>query len=121
MRPIDTVAAVMTVGSCCLGSNDNHRQRKALKALLVFEIAIDRDQKIERGCASRSNSPFLTPAQPASATVLTSRPGLSLRSARGTHSSSSTRIGNQASFRLLKRSNGDLACDSREVVKKPVQ
>lgn len=29
--------------------NDDHRQRKTLKALLVFEIAIDRDYKIGRG------------------------------------------------------------------------
>src|SRR5581483_12350121 len=71
--------------------------------------------------ANRSNSPFLTPAQPASATVLTSWPEISLRSARGTHSSSSTRIGNQARFRLLERRNGKLTRDGRKVIKELVQ
>src|SRR5579862_3426909 len=71
--------------------------------------------------ASRSNSPFLTPAQSTSATVWTSWPRISLHSARGTHSSSSTRIGNQAGFRLLERCNGNLPGDGREVVKKLVQ
>src|SRR6185437_11664926 len=71
--------------------------------------------------ANRSSSPFFTPAQPTSATVLTSWPRISLRSARGTHSSSSTRIGNQVGFCLLKRRNGNLARDAREVVEKLVQ
>src|SRR5580704_10752164 len=71
--------------------------------------------------ARRSSSPFLTPAQPSSATVLTSWPGRSLRSARGTHSSSSTRIGNQMGFGLLERSNRHVAGDGREVVKERVQ
>src|SRR5215471_17410786 len=71
--------------------------------------------------ASRSSSPFLTPAQPTSATVLTSWPGISLRNARGTHSSSSTRIGNQVSFRLLERGDGNVTRDGREVVKEFIQ
>src|SRR5580700_11282371 len=71
--------------------------------------------------ARRSSSPFLTPAQPSSATVLTSWPGRSLRSARGTHSSSSTRIGNQMGFGLFQRSYRHVAGDGGEVVKKRVQ
>ena len=31
--------------------DDNHRKRKTLEALLVFKIAVDRDQKIELGCS----------------------------------------------------------------------
>ena len=44
-----------------------------------------------------------------------------MRSARGTHSSSSTRIGNQVGFRLLERRNRNIARDGRKVVKKLVQ
>src|SRR5579864_727737 len=71
--------------------------------------------------ARRSNSPFLTPAHPASATVLTSWPGSSLRRARGTHSSSSTRIGNQVRLGLFKGCHCKLSRDGREVIKKFVQ
>ena len=30
---------------------DNHRKRKPLEILLVFKIAIDRDQNVELGCS----------------------------------------------------------------------
>jgi hypothetical protein len=32
--------------------NDDHGKRKTLEALLVFKIAINRDQKIEFGCST---------------------------------------------------------------------
>src|SRR5262249_6816608 len=44
--------------------NDNHRKRKTLEALLVFKIAIDRDQKIEVGC-SKSQQLAVLDAGPA--------------------------------------------------------
>src|SRR5258706_917540 len=71
--------------------------------------------------ASRSNSPFFPPAPPASATVLTSCPGNWSRSARGTHSSSSTRIGDQVLFRLLERRDRQLPRNGWEVVEKLLQ
>src|SRR5438105_6659989 len=56
-----------------------------------------------RCAATRSSSPFFAPDHPASATVVTSCPGNCARNARGTHSSRSTRIGDQVLFRLLER------------------
>lgn len=50
--------------------------------------------------------------------VLTSWPGSSARSALGTHSSSSTRIGDEVRLCLLERSDRDLAAHGREVVEK---
>jgi hypothetical protein len=44
-----------------------------------------------------------------------------LRRARGTHSSSSTRIGDQVGLRLFKRSNNDFSTDGGKVVKKSLQ
>src|SRR5882757_3407249 len=43
---------------------------------------------------------------------------MSPRRARGTHSSSSTRIGYQVGFRLLQRRDGNLGCDGREILEK---
>src|SRR5206468_463294 len=64
---------------------------------------------------------FFTPAHPASATVLTSWPGRSLRKARGTHSSSSTRIGDQVVLRLFQSRNSNFPGDRRKIVEKLVQ
>src|SRR6266705_6257202 len=71
--------------------------------------------------ASCNNSPFLTPAHPASATVLTSWPGNSFRSARGTHSSSSTRIGDQMYLGLLESRNCKVPADGWEIIKKLIK
>src|SRR5438105_3304485 len=74
-----------------------------------------------RCAARRSSSPFFAPDHPVSATVVTSCPGSRSRKARGTHSSSSTRIGDQVLFRLLQRSDSELPGNRREVVKKLLQ
>src|SRR5208337_2492560 len=71
--------------------------------------------------ANCSRSPFFTPAQPASATVMTSWSRNSLRRARGTHSSSNMRIGDQVGLRLLEGSYSNLSCDGRKIVKKLIQ
>src|SRR5262245_41808432 len=71
--------------------------------------------------ASCNSSPFFTPAHPASATVLTSWPGNSFRSVRGTHSSSSTRIGDQKCLGLLEGRNNNIAADGWEIVKKLIK
>src|SRR5262245_28542089 len=71
--------------------------------------------------ASCNSSPFFTPAHPASATVLMSWPGNSFRNARGTHSSSSTRIGDQMCLGLLEGCNSNIPADGREIVKKLVK
>src|SRR5574337_1718109 len=67
-------------------------------------------------------APFLVPDQPISATVFTSCPTNSLRSLRGTHSSSSTRTGTyQRLDALFQRSHRLLPGHRREVVEKVVQ
>src|SRR5215831_9678442 len=71
--------------------------------------------------ASCNSSPFFTSARPASATVLTSCPGNSFRSARGTHSSSSTRIGDQMCFGLLDGRNRKVPADGGEIIKKLIK
>src|SRR5262245_3078780 len=78
-------------------------------------------KRSNRFAASCSSSPFFTPAHPASATVVTSWPTSSLRSARGTHSSSNTRIGDQMRLRLLKRGNGNFSSDGGKIVKELLQ
>jgi hypothetical protein len=52
--------------------NDDDCELKSCEVLLIFEIAVDREKNVKRRAANCSNSPFFTPAQPASATVLTS-------------------------------------------------
>src|SRR5574337_655845 len=67
-------------------------------------------------------APFLVPDQPISATVFTSCPTNSLRSLRGTHSSSSTRTGTYHRLdALFQHSHRLLSSHRREVVEKVVQ
>lgn len=71
--------------------------------------------------ARRSNSPFLMPAHPMSATVRTSWPTMSERSWRGTHSSSSTRTTHHDGARLFQHGDGPFPAYGWEVVQKRVE
>ena len=74
-----------------------------------------------RCAARRRSSPFLTPAQPLSVTVLTSCPRSCSRNVRGTHSSSSTRIRDQMPLGQLERRDSKVSWNRWEVVEKPLQ
>jgi len=66
--------------------------------------------------ASRNSAPFFRPVQPCSWTVLISCPTNSRAKRRGTHSSSRTRIGDQAFLRLFERGNREFAAHGRKVI-----
>ena len=97
------------------GMDHDDRDRKIGEVLLILQVAVNRKkdvnllcsklQQVAASCASCSNAPFLTPAHPASLTVLTSCTVRSFRSPSGTHSSSNTRIGHQVGFRLFQSRN----------------
>jgi hypothetical protein len=100
------------------GVNDNYRQRKASKVLLIFEVAVDGKEKVK-----------LLRCQLQQFTILHAGParlgdGLDfvarklLTEGAGTHSSSSTRIGDQVGLRLLERGNDNFSRDGGKVVKK---
>src|SRR5713101_850979 len=98
--------------------NDDYRERKTSKVLLIFEVAVNREEKVKLLRRQLQQFTILHTSPPASATVLTSWPRSSLRRARGTHSSSSTRIGDQVGLRLLEGSNDNFSSDGGEIVKK---
>jgi len=52
--------------------NDDNGKRKSRKVLLVFQIAVNGQQYVESLCCELEEESVLTPAHPASATVLTS-------------------------------------------------
>lgn len=78
--------------------DDNNRERKTLKALLVFKIAIDRDQKVEQGSSESQQLAVFDARRADLGNGLDLMTGNIVARCAGTHSSSSTRISNQAAF-----------------------
>jgi hypothetical protein len=90
-----------------VGTRPNHHdaERKSMEVVLIFELAIHRQDASTLPAARRSNSPFLTPAHPSPWTVPTSRPPNSEIRSWGRFSSSRTRTGQQGIASEFERGN----------------
>ena len=82
------------VDPVCLGNEDDDGNWEGAEVLLVLQILIGRQQRVEVGAASCS-SPFRLPAHPISPTVRTSWSDSKRASGRGSDSSSRRRTGSQ--------------------------
>ncbi len=100
---------------------DDHGEFDTGEVLLIFEIAINSEQNVEQTRSQLQEFTVFHARHPVSATVRTVWPTSSLPKARGTHSSSNTRIGDQVVLCLFESSNGELARHGGKVVKKFLQ
>jgi hypothetical protein len=102
--------------------DDNDRELQTGEILLIFEVAVDCEKDVKAfGCPLQQITIFQPGPFFFGNGALTSWPGSSLRSAPGTHPSSSSRIGNQMGLGLLEGRDGKLARNGREVVKELVE
>src|SRR5436309_5094424 len=77
--------------------------------------------KASKPASHARSSPFSIPRQRISPTVLTKWSERARFSGRGTHSSSSTRMGDQHCLRQLENSHGLLAAYSREMIQEGIK
>jgi hypothetical protein len=101
--------------------NDDYRQRKASKVLLIFEVAVNREEQVKLLRRQLQQFTILHTGPPRLGDGLDFVAKKLPTRVRGTHSSSGTRIGDLVGLRLLERSDDNFSRNGGEVVKKLIE